>query len=241
MPVSSNRMKLNGNSKSHHEVELTPVKIGSSSNNPIVNTEEFAKLDALLEDLLAEVDQPIFLTKNSKGNQKQSEEIREEIDDLERSVEWLAEQKELLKLKKEADSKVNGQIPYKSIKDKLELFSAPTNNQELSHNNSLKKKYGFSYTNPSSLNKLSNSSTQNDHNGSDLDDIMNINEDYKVTNGNGFVNNKPPVSPNIRTIMVNGNNSYPNGQHTHFRSLSTNPHMLVIIIFHVLFQLRLKW
>ncbi len=79
-----------------------------------INTEEFAKLDALLEDLLAEVEQPILLNKYNENlthtescmaHQHQIRNIpihnSNPDNDIERSVDWLNEQKEILRSRKE--------------------------------------------------------------------------------------------------------------------------------------------
>jgi len=70
---------------------------------PAINTEEFAKLDALLEDLLAEVEQPILLNKYNENlsQQQQLHQQKQTTEEIERSVDWLNEQKEILRSRKE--------------------------------------------------------------------------------------------------------------------------------------------
>lgn len=80
----------------------------NGTSKPVINTEEFAKLDALLEDLLAEVEQPILLNKDgiitnnwSQNQPANKSSLSKGNSDLERSVDWLNEQKERLRNRKE--------------------------------------------------------------------------------------------------------------------------------------------
>lgn len=59
LPLNSATIKSNLNMSQ----KQTNQQIPSNKAQPVINTEEFAKLDALLQDLLAEVDQPILLNK----------------------------------------------------------------------------------------------------------------------------------------------------------------------------------
>lgn len=194
-----------------------------------INTEEFAKLDALLEDLLAEVDQPILLNSDSQPSNSAAATKRPQQRNnhyythhhtlpcndttTTNSMDWLNEQKEILRARKEASA---AQQPYRKIKSKLDYYIT--------------------------------SST------------VGCNEPVD-TNGNDIpiINNKPPVSPSTRqlysptttTTMTNvtqipihqqqqqsqpsNNNTNNNPNLTNsFRSLSTNPALLVLRIFYSL-------
>lgn len=91
----------------------TSNNTSSGVQSTAINTEEFAKLDALLEDLLAEVEQPILLNKyneniasqeeNFSVNQQNSHiKMQNSSDEVERSVDWLNEQKQILRSRKDA-------------------------------------------------------------------------------------------------------------------------------------------
>ena len=87
--------------------QLNDETIPSKKTEPVINTEEFAKLDALLQDLLAEVDQPILLNKeNSRPSIPKSFSVNRsnKLDEIERSVDWLNEQKEILRSRKETSN-----------------------------------------------------------------------------------------------------------------------------------------
>lgn len=94
---SQNCLKTNG----------TIEKASPSSSKPLINTEEFAKLDALLHDLLAEVDQPLILNKDSIKSAPKTQSITRtnNQDEIERSVDWLNEQKEILRSRKELNNR----------------------------------------------------------------------------------------------------------------------------------------
>jgi hypothetical protein len=161
-------------------MQSTPAGTTSSAaaQTSSINTEEFAKLDALLEDLLAEVDQPLLLNKeikfrettssnswnananngrNMSSTNGQQQQQQQHIDDIEKSVDWLNEQKEILKSRREQataatankynslrggmasdnDENVlftnknnasNGQAPsYRKIKSKLDYYITNSN------------------------------------------------------------------------------------------------------------------
>lgn len=111
-----------------------------------INTEEFAKLDALLEDLLAEVDQPILLnhkeittsktldlkrsTQRSPYNPHQP--TQQNHNQVDRSVDWLNEQKEILRARKEAAA---AQQPYRKIKSKIDYYITNSNGDGLAEMN----------------------------------------------------------------------------------------------------------
>ena len=117
----------------------------NTQSNP-VNTEEFAKLDALLEDLLAEVEQPILLNKQDSSNFTSSSsssqwanqntnppqrKITNNLNDIERSVDWLNEQKEILRTRKyQNNNEVHEQNeqPYRKVKTKLDYYLSSSNN-----------------------------------------------------------------------------------------------------------------
>ena len=120
-----------------------------TTNTPAINTEEFAKLDALLEDLLAEVEQPILLNKdgtvtnwntkkansykdanlsnkeNLRVNSSSNSKLSSRTDEIERSVDWLNEQKERLRTRKElvnnASSKFSANLATKLSDQNLSL------------------------------------------------------------------------------------------------------------------------
>lgn len=201
-----------------------PITINNSStttttttNQQTINSEEFAKLDALLEDLLAEVEQPILLNKEGVASNNWNHDSlkrntngikstgslkhhlnsnRPNIDDIERSVDWLNEQKEKLRNRKEIfsnnnnnnldeQSLINSQ-PYRKIKTKLDYYvsnSNENNNTPININ-----KTGFSYTNPDSFNKLNNHQSYNNN-----ESIM--------------INNSIETSP---TVTSNGTSDFSN-------------------------------
>ena len=228
-----------------------------------INTEEFAKLDALLEDLLAEVEQPILLNKtdlsytsssnswinngnvgkagititNSHGNNNGSGVLRKNahlssnINDIERSVDWLNEQKEVLRSRKFQHSSVDSpsqeihlgeqqqqQQPYRRVKTKLDYYLSSSNNNGASPS--------ISYTTSSSNKPYA------------------LNDESSILSSaeNGvMINNKPPVSPNNRmmysptsylqqqqqqTVLLQPQTT-PVTNNGSFRSLSTNPVLIV--------------
>ncbi len=122
------------NTQQQQQQQNNITSTNATTTTTTINTEEFAKLDALLEDLLAEVEQPILLNKdgvistnswnenslskkrinsyndglnmnnnNNKENFRMhsSRHLTNGSDDLERSVDWLNEQK---KKKRQTDN-----------------------------------------------------------------------------------------------------------------------------------------
>ena len=103
-------------SSSSSSVTTSAHTANAINKGAAINTEEFAKLDALLEDLLAEVEQPILLNKynESLSNKENLSAVSHSnsrnvisnstsnntSDDVERSVDWLNEQKERLRSRK---------------------------------------------------------------------------------------------------------------------------------------------
>ena len=151
----------------------------TNATTTTINTEEFAKLDALLEDLLAEVEQPILLNKegvissnswnenslskkrincyndglnmnNNNNNNKEnfkmhsSRHLTNGSEDLERSVDWLNEQKERLKSRKELvnsysskhnpvsmitkSNEIEDPHNYRKVNSKLDYYVTNSNN-----------------------------------------------------------------------------------------------------------------
>ena len=221
---------LTNNSSTSTSSSLSGAVIKPQS---IINSEEFAKLDALLEDLLAEVDQPIFMSKTGTTNQrgggfsKQTSTNVVMVDDVERSVDWLSEQKELLKMRKENANSIN----YNGGNSKLEHFLSTTNGNV----NGSPNKYGFSYTDPESMHKLSSNGNGHYHVNQKCNPIDEVDQQKQMkqfeNNENAFklaYNNKPPVSPNVRPAQ-SAYTPLPNGNldANSFRSLSTNQQLLV--------------
>ena len=255
----------------------------SKTTVPTINTEEFAKLDALLEDLLAEVEQPILLNKdgvvankwnetslvsnkrvnsyndglnntNNKENYKlHSTRQLNTNDELERSVDWLNEQKERLRSRKElvnsyaskhnqikSQQEVIDNDPqnYRKIKSKLDYYVTNSNGQyqtnSLNKSLSSQNKNGFSYANPNTAFIKSNGynnqdientfDVSNSHDGSPTVTINGVENGHY--NSNHYVNNKPPVSPNNQRPLFTPTQSNQNNS-APFRSLSTNPTLLV--------------
>jgi hypothetical protein len=240
--------------ESSHVVKPTPLP---STNHAIVNSEEFAKLDALLEDLLAEVDQPIFLNKTLKQQQAKAKNFKtqltanvnggspstgngyhsHQVDDVERSVDWLSEQKELLKARKETTA-VNTP-PYRSIKSKLDYY---LNNNMSDRSNGMSSnsaaKFGFSYTTPDSFDKINggNASYHQNHSNSSFNPIedsllMDQSDDFR--NNASSLTVKPPTSP--KTVRASQQPLTAVNTHVQFRSLSTNPNLLVRFIHYLNF------
>lgn len=117
MHTSKITIPINNLSSSSSSSVTTSNHTGNVNNKgAAINTEEFAKLDALLEDLLAEVEQPILLNKynESLSNKENLSAVshshsrnvisnstsNNSSDDVERSVDWLNEQKERLRSRK---------------------------------------------------------------------------------------------------------------------------------------------
>lgn len=211
LPINSSTKlgsQKNVNFKSTNETVTVPEAANKFQSS--INTEEFAKLDALLEDLLAEVDQPILLNHKESttadiGQTQQRNPFyvhQSSHNQVDRSVDWLNEQKELLRTRKEAAA---AQQPYRKIKAKLDYY-------------------------------ISSSTIEN---GEPIDQSAQQ-QHLQIP----IINNKPPVSPSTRqlysptttTTMTNvtqipiHQQSVTNGQTltNSFRSLSTNPALLVI-------------
>jgi hypothetical protein len=194
-------------------------------NTQMDTNEEFAKLDALLADLLSEVEQPILLNQegivtnwdhhdgktNTKTINPNKCEILKNLDDIERSVDYLNEQKEKLKSKKDFYYQKEGSKdvifeeedpesfslnpPHRKIKSKLDYYVSNSNEQSI--DNSLFNKQGFSYINNSnSLNKQHKpySNSQNSFNQNDQNIFLLIDD------------NKPPISPNPYPTFNTRNN-----------------------------------
>ncbi|CAF0893852.1 unnamed protein product [Brachionus calyciflorus] len=173
LPVNKQRSYTTMNTNQ----SLLQPQTNNIQSKPIINTEEFAKLDALLQDLLAEVDQPLLLNQTTRTIPKSQSSNRANVDEIEQSVGWLNEQKEILRSRKELNNKA-----------KLNFFNS----------------------NSANTNKYSNEQNFNN-----------------TLNTNTIVNNKPPVSPNNRSIYSPTQIQQPQQQtqniSTSFRSLSTNP------------------
>jgi hypothetical protein len=221
MPTASTKSSSSDNStltNSSSSSGSTTTGSSVTKPNPIVNSEEFAKLDALLEDLLAEVDQPIFLSKtphNKKTAFKSQLTANVSnghcVDDVERSVDWLTEQKELLRARKDMS---NNTPPYRSIKSKLDYY---LNNNLNDVTNGKSNKFAYSNGTSTYNNQLNNS-----FNPIDESILIDQGDDFK--NNASIINIRPPsTTPSVRPpqplVAVNP---------TQFRSLSTNPNLLVI-------------
>lgn len=221
-------------------------------DSQLENNEEFAKLDALLADLLSEVEQPILLNQHGttvewntlsrnhsatinntnktnnygvNSNKNDNCEILKNLDDIERSVDYLNVQKEKLKLKKnsnlisssyrqkdgdkdvifeeedqhDSSSLNNLNQPYRKIKSKFDYYVSNSNEQRSNKNLSLNKK-GFSYTNPNSFDKLHKPSPQHYHEDEGV--ILN-DPTLDEKNFSPSVSSKPPLSPNMMFTSPN--------------------------------------
>lgn len=208
------------------------------------NNDEFAKLDALLADLLSEVEQPILLNpqgtlknwdhssssssynklQQNKNNVNSSNkcEMLKTLDDIERSVDYLNEQKEKLKFKKEnalyyqkergtdkdvilEDEELTQQDnqPFRKIKSKFDYYVSNSNEQNNgdipSFSSNKQQQHGVS-TNSFNTSKLSNHE--------------------QFSNNSMFINeNKPPISPNAYTKF---NQKHDNSMHGFQTIPSTN-------------------
>jgi hypothetical protein len=108
-------LPINSNSYQHSR-RYQPTTISQHTNSNVnnsikkfENSEEFARLDELLADLLSEVEQPILLNKNgsvinwklasdnNQINEEPQQKILKNLDDIERSVDFLKEQKNKLR------------------------------------------------------------------------------------------------------------------------------------------------
>lgn len=202
----------------------------TSKSQPNINTEEFAKLDALLEDLLAEVEQPILLNKDGivsswntvttttttsnginrslSSNGKLTNSNGANIDDIERSVDWLNEQKERLKSRKELVN--NFSTKYNSNSDVNKSYPRYKSKVDYFINNDNQSVNGNGVNN--NFNTTLNGN--NAHCSCDSSSHFNV--------------NKPPVSPTNRLVYspTPQQQQQPTVQlpivSSSFRSLSTN-------------------
>ncbi len=272
------------NTQQQQQQQNNITSTNATTTTTTINTEEFAKLDALLEDLLAEVEQPILLNKdgvistnswnenslskkrinsyndglnmnnnNNKENFRMhsSRHLTNGSDDLERSVDWLNEQKERLKSRKELvnsysskhnpvsmitkSNEIEDPHNYRKVNSKLDYYVTNSNNGGGQYqSNSLQKnltKNGFSYIPTASFVKMN---TNGYHNGDNMFDVDSNDPSPTVTlnngehyNSNHYVN-KPPVSPNINHRQLYTQSAEPPTNGTlPFRSISTNPTLLV--------------
>lgn len=173
----------------------------TSTTTTTINTEEFAKLDALLEDLLAEVEQPILLNKYNenlaeesfaaKPQQQQQQQMttrnipisNSNPDEIERSVDWLNEQKEILRSRKELSKSSAVKVSDAHIK-----YADNSSHFETNFNN---------------------------NNSANSDEIPSLNG---ALNGYLSYQTRPPLSPTSQQKL----HSLTHGPQS-FRSLSTNP------------------
>lgn len=110
LPINRSRYESNQGKMYAENAQKSSVmadKTNPPAPKPLINTEEFAKLDALLHDLLAEVDQPLLLSKDPARSipKYQPNSRATKTDDIERSVDWLNEQKEILRSRKELNNR----------------------------------------------------------------------------------------------------------------------------------------
>lgn len=140
LPINRSRYEPNqGNTYTENELKNSMVmdKCNMPPSKPLINTEEFAKLDALLHDLLAEVDQPILLSKEpAKSSAKSNLNGRaSNTDEIERSVDWLNEQKEILRSRKELNNRAKLNF-YNNLSNKSnneQSFSLANNNSMINN------------------------------------------------------------------------------------------------------------
>lgn len=204
------------------------VSTGTQANNnhaqtTAINTEEFAKLDALLEDLLAEVEQPILLNKcNESLSKNDSFASPRNIttnnkgpDEVEKSVDWLNEQKEILRSRKELN-------PAKHSAIKIgDTNLSYTNGSNESHFQEFKSdQMKFSNVN-GTLNQSTTAFSERNDDESQVASLTGALNGYMT----GY---KPPLSPNSQRHRYSPTQSQPQQPHQQqsFRSLSTNPTLL---------------
>jgi hypothetical protein len=233
MPTASTKSSGSDNSTLTNSSSST-TKTGSAVKpNAIVNSEEFAKLDALLEDLLAEVDQPIFLSKapQHKANKFKSQVTANVngngkcVSEVERSVDWLTEQKELLRARKDTSNNIP---PYRSIKSKLDYYLNSNLNDMVTgspaaQNGNNRPEFSYDENNFSKANGFNQSQLNSSFNPIDESVLIDQGDDFK--NNSSVVNMRAPSA----TPSVRPNDQQLASNHTHFRSLSTNPNLLVNI------------
>jgi hypothetical protein len=175
------------------------VASSSSTNGKAsINPEEFAKLDALLEDLLAEVDQPIMQTCHTT---KTISTINNN-ENLERSIDWLNHQKERLRSRRETANMHN------KLANKYNFVPQDDQNDTVNAAETTTTTTSMNYT------------ISNDF---DEDDQQPQNQKPFITKHTQsiIINNKPPTSPSCRTIY--SPNSISQTHNGSFRSLSVNP------------------
>ena len=189
-----------------------------------LNTEEFAKLDALLEDLLAEVEQPILLNKHGEnGTNKENLNGTRQFsgnnsDEIERSVDWLNEQKERLRSRKELISNCSSKHSASNLATKL----------------SEQQTTGFTHFNkPNGYSKLVKSTPIFAYESNQAQfqcDNNNVYCGHEDPNGYVYLHqSKPPVSPTNRQLYSPSqllNLQQQQQQQQSFRSISTNPALL---------------
>jgi len=143
---------------------LSPQRIPNDTRpTKLDNTEELAKLDELLADLLSEVDQPMLLNDEGKVTNwnvkpKGHSDILKGLDDIERSVDYLNEKRERTLSKKgsssvaespyqngypvetadeliyeENDNSASLNAPVRQIRSKLDYFVSNSNDAGLSN------------------------------------------------------------------------------------------------------------
>jgi len=174
----------------------------SSSNNgkAPINPEEFAKLDALLEDLLAEVDQPI--TQICQSTKTTSTAAISDNENVERSIDWLNHQKERLRSRRETTNFHN------KLANKYNFIQQNDPNDEMNGAETTTTTTTINYT-------INNDADEDDYQPQQQKPHINKHTQSII------INNKPPASPSCRTIYSPNNISQAhNGS---FRSLSVNP------------------
>ena len=195
--------------------------------------EEFAKLDALLADLLSEVEQPILLNQDGLTNwdsyykTKNSNkcEILKNLDDIERSVDYLNEQKEKLKKQdlyyekdgvrgkdiifEEDNESLNFNQPFRKIKSKFDYYISKSNDQNPENSSN---KILSSCMNSDSLNKIHKPSNYSPG-------IFNTNEQNNLIINH---DNKPPISPNSKFTPRNENFQIHQSNLSNFQNFVSN-------------------
>ncbi len=148
-------------------------------NNNNTNNDEFAKLDALLADLLSEVEQPILLNPKGaltnwdhqqqgyRGKSSNKCEILKNLDDIERSVDYLNEQKEKLKSKKDIifeedldSQQVHNNQSFRQVKSKFDYYLSNSNEKQQNQDQIKTPHYVNSSMNATSYNRLNNTIEQ---------------------------------------------------------------------------------
>jgi len=179
----------------------------SSSNNgkAPINPEEFAKLDALLEDLLAEVDQPI--TQISQSTKTKSTATINDNENLERSIDWLNHQKERLRSRRETTNLHN------KLANKYNFIHQDDQNDAMNEAERTTTTTTINYT----INNDFDEEDQQQQQQQQQQQRPHINKHTQCM----IINNKPPASPSCRTIY--SPNTISQTHNGSFRSLSVNP------------------